>query len=444
MYGHVVYPLYIGLKSRGLPDVEPPAPDVWPSLSVVVAAYRESAVIGAKLDQLAACGYPGPMEVIVVADDPATAAAATRPGVRVLADGERRGKAAAVNRGVAAATNGIVVLSDANAVLADGAFTAVARHFTDATIGAVAGEKRVDDAAGAQGFYWKFESWLKCRESATGQTIGVVGEMLAFRREAFVPLPHDVAVDDAWLALDIAEAGLRVIYEPEAYSVESANTDPTDEWERRTRIVAGNLDMLWRRRDALVPGALPVTPQLWGHRLIRSSLGPLAHAALVGLSLPAARDSWPARVFLAGNAFGFGSMIMIMRGEGDEDGETSAPAPVRLAAQVFFLQAVALGGVRRFLAKDRPAVWPKPERAAPAAVPAPSAPAELEPIAGPAPLVAETRAHEPAPHRADAHGPEASAEADTTAAAPGAGRPGTVDATAAGVGWWRQDSAGAF
>jgi hypothetical protein len=377
VYGHVLYPVYIGLRSRGKAPEVPPDPAQWPSVSVVVAAYREGAVIGAKLDELTTADYPGPVEIIVVADDDATATAARRPGVRVLSSGERLGKARAVNRGVAAAMNDIVMLTDANAELAPQAMRMAMRYFSDPTVGAVAGEKRVDDPAGAQGFYWKFESWLKRCESATGATIGVVGEMLAFRRTAFRPLPADTAVDDAWLALDVLEAGLRVVYEPEAYSIETSSPTYTDEWERRTRIVAGNLDMLWRRRDALVPGALPVTPQLWGHRLVRSSFGPMAHVALVALSVPAARHSWPARVFLAGNAVGAASAAALAQGR-------TPPGPARLVAQVFFLQAVALGGVRRFLAHDRPAVWPKPERAAVAQTPGTAS----APGAGdPAPLV---------------------------------------------------------
>ncbi|SNQ51609.1 putative Glycosyl transferase [Frankia canadensis] len=357
VYGHVLYPVYIGLRSRGLETSTPPDPDVWPALSVVVSAYREAAVIGTKLDELQGTDYPGTMEIIVVADDPDTAEASRRPGVRVLSSGERLGKARAVNRGVAAASHDVVVLTDANAVLAPGALRAAARHFTDETVGAVAGEKQVDDPDGAQGFYWKFESWLKRCESATGATIGVVGEMLAFRRAAFRPLPGDTAVDDAWLALDVLEGGLRVVYEPAAYSIEQAAPDYNGEWERRTRIVAGNLDMLWRRRATLVPGALPVTPQLWGHRLVRSSFGPMAHVVLVGIAVPAARHSWAARVFLAGNAVGAASTAALLTGR-------TPPGPTRLVAQVFFLQAVALGGVRRFLAHDRPAVWPKPERQA--------------------------------------------------------------------------------
>ncbi len=360
VYGHVLYPIYIGVKSRGVETKEPEDPAVWPALSIVVAAYREAAVIGAKLDELVAADYAGEVEIVVVADDAATAEAARRPGVRVLSSGERLGKAQAVNRGVAAASHDIIVLTDANAELGPGALAAAARHFGDQTVGAVAGEKRVDDPAGTQGFYWRFESWIKQCESATGQTIGVVGEMLAFRRSAFTPLPK-TAVDDAWLALDILEEGLRVVYEPQAYSVEASTPTFADEWERRTRIVTGNLDMLWRRRGVLVPGALPVTPQLWGHRLVRSSFGPMAHLALVAMSVPAARRGRLARVFLAGNAAGVASMAAVARG-------WPLPAPARLLAQVFFLQTVALGGIHRFLTKDSAAIWPKPERQMPASV----------------------------------------------------------------------------
>jgi hypothetical protein len=251
-----------------------------------------------------------------------------------------------------------VVLTDANAELGPGSLTAAARHFEDQSVGAVAGEKQVDDPAGAQGFYWRFESWIKRCESVTGQTIGVVGEMLAFRRSAFTPLPRDTAVDDAWLALDVLEAGSRVVYEPRAYSIEESSSTLAEEWERRTRIVSGNLDTLWRRRHLLFPGAHPVTPQLWGHRLVRSSFGPMAHVALVAMSVPAARHSRLARVFLAGNAAGAASVAAVARG-------WSLPAPARLLAQVFFLQAVALGGVRRYLTSNNAAVWPKPERPAP-------------------------------------------------------------------------------
>ena len=48
-YGHVVYPAWLWYRTRGLPSQETADPVHWPGLSVVVAAYREEAVIGAKV-----------------------------------------------------------------------------------------------------------------------------------------------------------------------------------------------------------------------------------------------------------------------------------------------------------------------------------------------------------------------------------------------------------
>ena len=51
----------------------------------MVPAYREAGVIAAKIDDLRANGYPGSLEILVVADgDPETAAAAERAGARAL------------------------------------------------------------------------------------------------------------------------------------------------------------------------------------------------------------------------------------------------------------------------------------------------------------------------------------------------------------------------
>ena len=106
--GHVGYPLALGLLTRRRPDPQPPCPSGEPpAVTMVVPAYREVGVIGAKVRDCRANGYPGPVEVLVVADgDPETAAAARRAGARVIESETRRGKPAALNRGVAAATGG--------------------------------------------------------------------------------------------------------------------------------------------------------------------------------------------------------------------------------------------------------------------------------------------------------------------------------------------------
>ena len=352
--GHVLYPATLYLWTRRLTDQTPPTPDHWPPVTVAVAAYLEEAVIAAKVADAQGNGYPGPVEVLVVADDEATAAAARASGAEVISTSSRQGKADAVNRAFAHARSPIVVLTDANTMLAPDSLSAMARWFTDPSVGAVAGEKTVA-GHGGEGAYWRFESWLKRREALTGSTIGLVGELSAVRHQLFRPLPTDLAVEDLWLALDVLEQGKRIVYEPTARAVEEASPNWRAEWQRRTRVVSGVLDVIWRRRRLLHPRHRMVAAQLWGHRLTRSSIGPLAHLVLVLAAVQTRRRSTPAQLTVWLHLLGAIAAVRSQR-------RVRQSALERLLGQTLFLQAVALGGMVRYMRRDRPALWPKPNR----------------------------------------------------------------------------------
>ena len=354
--GHVIYPTLLGLATWGKRQSDVGEPAFLPAVTVIIPAYLEANVIEEKIADIERQRYPAAIEIIVVADDAQTSAAARRAGARVLHQRDRTGKSRAVNVGVAAASYDIVVLSDANVALAPGALELLARHFTDPTVGAVAGAKHVVDAAG-QGFYWRFESWLKQRETLLGSTLGVVGELVAFRREAFRPLPEALVGDDLWLALDMIEGGWQVLLEPEARALEYGSPTIHEEWERRTRIVAGTIDVIWRRRWLLVPGRSHIAGQLWGHKLLRSTVGPVAHVALLGSAAASVRRSRVAQLALLGHAVSGVALAHVARGG-------KVPRLLQMPVQVLFLQGVALGGLLRYLRGDRPSVWPKLERGA--------------------------------------------------------------------------------
>lgn len=353
-FGHLLYPAWLAFRAARKGPAPGPKPTAWPDVTAVVAAYRESAVIGAKVDDLLANGYPGELRILVAADDRKTAEAARATPATVLEASERLGKAGALNRALAVVETPFVVFTDANTRLQPGSIESLVRWFSEPSVGAVAGEKRVEGADG-EGFYWRFESWLKERETRTGGTVGLVGELAAMRVADFTPIPEDVIVDDLWLALDVIEAGKRVVYEPTAVSFEEASPSRAGEWERRTRIVAGTLDVLWRRRASLVAAPGDFAPKLWGHRLVRSSFGPLAHLCLLGLAARRSRTSPLAAGFVALHLAGAASFL---RGRtGDSPARSEA-----LLRQVLFLQAVALGGMVRWLTHERPSRWPKPDR----------------------------------------------------------------------------------
>jgi hypothetical protein len=135
--------------------------------------------------------------------------------------------------------------------------------------------------------------------------------------------------------------------------------------------VSGALHVFDRRRYQLLPSAGVVAAEIWGHRLVRYTVGPFAHLALVGVALRRVRYSKLARLFLLGHVAAGWALAReggrMARAADLGEGEplkplNAAEAAAAGAGQVLFLQGVALGGVARFLRGDRRTQWATIER----------------------------------------------------------------------------------
>src|ERR1041384_871449 len=177
----------------------------------------------------------------------------------------------------------LVVFCDANTILNKEALTLLVRHFKDPKVGAVAGEKRVmqsnaENAAGSgEGAYWKYESLLKKWDSQFGTVVGAAGELLAVRTELYEEVPAGVYIEDFRLSMNIAKSGYRVVYEPDAYAMETASASIQEERKRKVRISAGGLIEVGH-----FMGLLNFFKYGWlsfqyvSHRALRWTLAPLA------------------------------------------------------------------------------------------------------------------------------------------------------------------------
>jgi hypothetical protein len=188
------YPAVAALLARLCPRPVHAHAGFTPKISLIILAYNEQDVIEAKLRNVAELDYPPErLEVLVVTDgsDDGTAERAGRtPGVSVLHRPERRGKLAAINRGVEASTGEVLVFSDANNLYSLNAIRELVRPLSDPAVGLVTGRKAIEAEGGSaldqvEGLYWRYESKIKEWESASGSVVGVAGEILAFRREAY-------------------------------------------------------------------------------------------------------------------------------------------------------------------------------------------------------------------------------------------------------------------
>jgi cellulose synthase/poly-beta-1,6-N-acetylglucosamine synthase-like glycosyltransferase len=193
---------------------------------------------------------------------------------------ERTGKIAAVHRAMEIVDTEITVFTDANTFLNADSLINICRHYADQTVGAVAGEKRVqveenaDASSAGEGFYWKYESALKKWDSELYSVVGAAGELFSVRTSLYKPVYPDTILDDFMISMLIAKQGYRIIYEPTAYATETASANVTEELKRKIRIAAGGLQSIIRLKSLLNPFASILCFQYVSHRVLRWTVTP--------------------------------------------------------------------------------------------------------------------------------------------------------------------------
>lgn len=264
-----------------------------PTVTMLIAAYNEEKVIGAKLENCLALDYPREkLQILVAADgfEDRTADVVRSfedRGVELSFSPERKGKVAAINRAMQEARHEIIIFSDANNHYPMDAIRELVTPFSDLSVGAVSGSKVVglrDDnieLGQAEGIYWKYESFIKQRESLLGCCIGVAGEQLAIRKDLFVAPPERIINDDFYIALQVIKQGYNVVYNPKARSYEAVSASQQDELIRRSRIVAGRYQVMGLSLP-LLPFRRPVVVwQVISHKYLRPLVPFLMIFALV-------------------------------------------------------------------------------------------------------------------------------------------------------------------
>ncbi len=263
--------------------------DIEPTVSIIVPTYREIETMPEKVRALADLDYPaGRVQVIVSVDgDPRLVAAARAADAEadVVLLEQRSGKAAAINEALGRARGEILVLTDANNILAPGSLRAAVRHFADPEVWAVAGQREESGSA-----YDRYEDLVRRLEARSGSVAAISGDFIAVRAERMPPLPVGIVNEDLWLLLALVRAGGRVTYEPRASSIEPA-LGASAEVSRRSRIGAGRL-MLASELRGLPPA---FAARVLSHKYGRLALPFLMIAALASSLAPARHRAVSAR-----------------------------------------------------------------------------------------------------------------------------------------------------
>ncbi len=255
-----------------------------PDCTLIIAAYNEALILDDKIKNTLSLAYPaGKLSIWIVTDgstDHSGDIVSAYKEVRWMHSPERKGKIHAMHRAMQEVKSDIVIFTDANTFLNEDALVKMARHYADGSVGAVAGEKRVvidaaSDATAGEGFYWKYESALKKWDSELYSVVGAAGELFSIRTKLYVPVPADTVLDDFMISLHIAEKGFRIIYEPEAYAMETSSANISEELKRKIRIAAGGIQAVLRLKKMINPFHNAVLCfQYISHRVLRWTVTP--------------------------------------------------------------------------------------------------------------------------------------------------------------------------
>lgn len=282
---YVLYPLGIWLRSRFAtePDVAPPADHELPSVTVLIPAHNEEKWIARKLGNTLELDYPRDRFQVLLAsdgcDDATVAIAQKYADVEINHSPQRTGKTATLNRVVPGARGEIVLLTDANALLAPGTLRALVRHFHDPDVGCVSGQKSCLQTASrsseGEGLYWRYESAIKQAESKLGSCLGGTGQVMAFRKSLYPGVP--VIGDDFYIPMKIMITGALVRFEAEALAFIPAAANLRLELERKVRSHVS----LFRDLPYLKTGLNPLTSRIWWRFLSHHVLRLLVPPALI-------------------------------------------------------------------------------------------------------------------------------------------------------------------
>src|SRR3984885_6600154 len=276
-YAYFGYPIYLWIlvRLRARPIFKQ---QIFPSLSIVIAARNEEANLPAKLKTLQLLEYPQDRIQIVVASDGSTDRTASilreqaDRVVAVILD-ESNGKACALNEAVKHSTGEILVFLDARQFVEPNSVSELVSCFADPGVGAVSGELLLETSSGAPspdalGIYWKIEKVVRKLESASGSVVGVTGAIYAIRRELYTEIPPGTILDDVFVPMNVARKGKRVVFQPSAIARDRLFSEKGKEFSRKVRTLTGNYQLL-RLAPWLLSPANPLLFRFISHKLLR-------------------------------------------------------------------------------------------------------------------------------------------------------------------------------
>lgn len=253
--------------------------DELPFVSMIMSVFNEEGIIEEKIENCLKVDYPKDKLEILIGSDGSTdrtneiIGRYRDKGIKTIYVEERRGKPFIINRLVEAAKSEILFFTDARQEMEENALKALVWNFNDKNIGCVSGEllyKRSSSITGrGVGAYWRYEKYLREKESDIHSMIGATGAIYACRRSLFEELPDDIILDDIYTPMQIVKKGYRAIFDRDARAYDVVGETPRDEHRRKIRTLSGNYQLFFKMPQMINPFRSRLALQIISHKALR-------------------------------------------------------------------------------------------------------------------------------------------------------------------------------
>ena len=279
-YIYFGYPACIGLLARLFPKPVKKGPNNL-TATVMISIYNDAPRLAAKIHKLLSIKDADRIVQILIgsdgiSDQPEEAIRELHdPRIQVISFPERRGKPSVLNDLIPRATGDTLIMMDVRQRLDEQVIPALLDNFSDSAVGVVSGEMMFErddadsSAAGSIDAYWRYEKWIRDRESRYGSVPGATGALYAIRRELAKPIPAESALDDVLIPMQAIAQGARCIFEPNAKIYDRPAQATAQEAIRKRRTLAGCVQLLKFYPKWILPFGHPIWWQYGSHKISR-------------------------------------------------------------------------------------------------------------------------------------------------------------------------------
>lgn len=249
-----------------------------PPATLIITACNEERRIRNKLENTIALDYPkGKLQVIVASDGSTDGTneivrSHAHHGIKLLDFPVRRGKESAQKDAVLHATGEVIIFSDVATRLDPQGLREIVANFADPSVGCVSSIDRVigrDGEPCGEGFYVRYEMWLRDLESQVNSLVGLSGSFFAARKEVCRDFSGEMQ-SDFRTVLNSMRLGLRGVSDPDAVGYYQDISDGKREFERKVRTVLRGLTVFFRNLEFLNPIRYALfSYQYFCHKLLR-------------------------------------------------------------------------------------------------------------------------------------------------------------------------------